>query len=285
MNDNNQNNNFKNENLENPHKVDFLVQAHDFSGPFDLLYSLIKEKKMDIMNINLAELIQQYVDFISENFHLLKIDDLTEYLLMSTYLLEQKSKRILPAMDTQEKVDKDIERDKFIQRLLVYKQYQEVVPKLMEKMEKRSKMFERTEQVEDKTIYFEKTSDTDFLPTMDLDKILKAMQKVYLKLQARDKIKKTGPSIKTIDVDEVSIDDVEQEILEFLKPYPHLYKISFTKYFESIEPEKFTKQYFAVSFVAFLVLVRNQYIMLEQNNSDDEIFIVKIDKEVVTDEY
>lgn len=278
----NQNNNdiINNEEFINEESsLDFHVTINDFNGPFELLYMLIKDKKMDIMNINLNVLIQQYVDFINKYFHELKIDDLTEYLLMATYLLEQKSKRILPSMDTQEKVDKDIERDKFIQRLLVYKQYQNIVPQLMERMERRQRMFERTEVVEDKSMYFEKPSEVDFLPVMDLDKILKAMQKIYMKLQHKQKVKKVGPVIKTIEVDEVSIDDVEKEILLFLEPYPHLFRISFMEYFESIPPEKFTKQYFAVCFVAILVLVRNQQIMLEQNNSDEEIFIVKIVKE------
>lgn len=288
MNDN-QNNNIN----EQRNELDFNVETSAFNGPFELLYNLIRERKMDIMNINLAELIQQYVNFINKHFNSLKIDDLTEYLLMATYLLEQKSKKILPAMDTEEKVDKDIERDKFIQRLLVYKQYQNIVPKLVEKMERRQRMFERTEVVEDKSIYFEKPSEGDFLPTMDLDKILKAMQKIYMKLQYKEKLKELGikgvktskSNIKIIEVDEVSIDDVEKEILAFLEPYNHLDKISFMEYFESIPIERFTKQYFAVSFVAILVLVRNQHIMLEQNNSDEEIFIVKINKEVVTDEY
>ncbi len=270
-------------NLEN--SSEFNVQIMDFDGPFELLYNLIKERKMDIMNINLSELIQQYVNFINEHFTSLKIDDLTEYLLMSTYLLEQKSKKIIPTMDTEEKVEKDIERDKFIQRLLVYKQYQNIVPKLMEKMEKRQRMFERIENVEDNTVYFDKQSEAEFLPVMDLDKILKAMQKVYMKLNYKEKAKKNTDNIKTIEVDEVSIDDVEKEILAFLEPHPHLYKVSFMEYFDSIPVERFTRQYFAVSFVAILVLVRNQFIMLEQNNNNEEIFIVKIDKEVVVDGY
>lgn len=281
--ENNKNNWGKN--YEEYENSNFHVHINDFNGPFDLLYALIKDKKMDIMNINLIELIQQYVNFINVNFSLLKIDDLTEYLLMATYLLEHKSKKIIPAMDTDEKVEKDIERDKFIQRLLVYKQYQNIVPKLMEKMERRSRMFERIEQEnEDKTILFEKPSESVFLPTMDLEKILIAMQNVYVRLKHKEIIKKQGPIVKSIIVDEVSIDDVENEIMEFLKPFNHLDKISFMEYFESIPNEKFTKQYFAVCFVAILVLVRNQYIRIEQNQND-EIFIVKIDKEVIMDEY
>lgn len=99
------------------------------------------------------------------------------------------------------------------------------------------------------------------------------------------KTKSPKDDIKVIGVSEISIDDVEKEIREFLKPFPHLYKISFMDYFKNIPDEKFTKRYFVVAFVAILVLVRNGYIQLEQINSDEEIFIVKIDKEVESNGY
>lgn len=291
MNDNNNNNEFKPENLESLNNTEFHISIKDitgkeFNGPFELFYSLIKERKMDILNINLVEVIQLYVDYINNYLTKLKIDDLTEYLLMATYLLEQKSKRILPSMDTEEKISKDIERDKYIQRLLVYKQYQEIVPKLMEKLERRSRMFEKpTQSGEDKESLLKEFQDNSYVPTMDLDVILKAMQKVYLKLVTTKKTKSPKDNVKLIDVSEISIDDVEKEIREFLEPFPHLYKISFMDYFKNIPDEKFTKRYFVVAFVAILVLVRNGHIQLEQNSSDENIFIVKIDKEVESNEY
>ncbi|MDE6563179.1 MAG: hypothetical protein K2J98_02740, partial [Malacoplasma sp.] len=87
MNDNNE---IKNEELEKRNSNDFNINIIDntgkeFNGPFELFYSLIKERKMDILNINLAEIIQLYVNYINENFYIFKIVDLTEYLLMATY--------------------------------------------------------------------------------------------------------------------------------------------------------------------------------------------------------
>lgn len=277
--------NEENENLNNDseiklNKFDFNVSILNFNGPFDLLFNLIKEKKMDILNINLEELIQQYVFYINQNLTILKIDTLTEYLLMATYLLEHKSKKILPALDTDEKIEKDIERDKFIQRLLIYKQYEKILPTLENRYEKRIKMFERASESIDKSVYFENPENLYFLPKMDLNKILEAMQKIYIKLKTV-KQTKTKDNVKTLELLEVSIDDVQKDILNFLSPHPIMFKISFEQYFELIDPKKFTKQYFVVSFVAFLVLVRNQMILLEQNNEDDIIFIVKISNEVV----
>lgn len=263
--------------------------GEEFNGPFELFYSLIKERKMDILNINLAEIIQLYVNYINENFNKLKIDDLTEYLLMATYLLEQKSKKILPSMETDEDVTNDIERDKYIQRLLVYKQYQNIVPKLVEHMNNRSRMFERpTPTQEEQVNILKEFQQDDFIDSMDLNVILKAMQKVYLKLINTKKSRSLSigkDNVKVIGVSEISIDDVEKEIRDFFSPFPPLYRISFMDYFKQIPDEKFTRRYFVVAFVAFLVLVRNGFIQLEQKDNDEDIFIVKIDKEVENSEY
>lgn len=251
---------------------EFKVTINDFDGPFDLLLALVKEKKMDIMNLNLVVIAKQYVAFVSRNIAHLKIDDMTEYLLMASYLLELKSKKVLPVIDTPEKLEKEIERDKFIQRLLIYKQFKNLVPTLMTKMERRYEMHEK--ESNNFTEYLNsEDNQTVFLPNnLDVQNILRAMQKVYLKLQA----KKPLVDIKTIDISEVSIDDVEEEIKDFLASYEAGFKISLTDYLTKIPLEKFTKQYFVVTFVALLVLVRHQHIMLEQDiMNDEEIYIIK----------
>ncbi|MEG2198471.1 MAG: hypothetical protein RRZ34_01290, partial [Malacoplasma sp.] len=64
--------------------IDFKVSINDFSGPFDLLLALVKERKMDIMSIDLLVVSQQYVDFIHEHISQMKIDDMIEYLSMAS---------------------------------------------------------------------------------------------------------------------------------------------------------------------------------------------------------
>ncbi|MDE5553400.1 MAG: segregation/condensation protein A, partial [Malacoplasma sp.] len=246
-----------------------------FNGAFDLFYSLIKERKMDILNFDLKILTKQYVDFIRNNMTKLKIEDMTEYLLMATYLVELKSKKSLPTIERHSDAETEIERDKFIQRLLVYKQYQDIIPKLVEKMEKRSYMYSKESSNFDE--YLNDNENDIFLPqSIDLEKILKAMQKVYLKLEGKKKVS----NIKIIDVSEISIDDVELEIKEYLGKVQINEKKPLSEYLAQIPPEKFSKQYFVVTFVAFLVLVRNRYINLEQSHSEGEIYIIKIDREV-----
>lgn len=247
------------------------ININDFDGPFDLLLALVKEKKMDIMTLDLVVIAKQYVEFVNKNLSKLKIDDMTEYLLMASYLLELKSKKVLPVIDTVEKMEKEIERDKFIQRLLVYKQYQNIVPKLVEKLEARYKMHEKESNNFEEYLNSEETEV--FLPeNLDVQNILRAMQKVYVRLQGR----KNLADIKTIEITEVSIDDVEKDIHQYFQPFEYGYKISLTDYLSQLPLEKFTKQYFVVTFVALLVLVRNQFLLLQQEvYPNDEIYIIK----------
>lgn len=278
-----------NSNLENKQQFqlndyDCKININDFSGSFDLLVALVKERKMDIMTLNLIEITKQYVDFVRKHISLIKIDDLTEYLLLASYLLELKSKKALPVIDTPEKMEKEIERDKFIQRLLVYKQYQNIVPKMIDKLEDRYKMHDK----ENYDLYEYINNETDqknFLPqNLDIEKILKAMQKLYLKLEKKNSNKST---ITTIDVSEISIDVVENDIKKFLENYDYNTKITLDDYIASIPEEVFSKQYFVVAFVAILVLVRHGYILIEQDESDDQIYIIKNSKndEVDFDEH
>lgn len=253
--------------------LDCNINIANFNGPFDLLVALVRERKMDIMTLNLVEITKQYIQFVNNNIASIKIDDLTEYLLLASYLLELKSKKALPVIDTVEKLDREIERDKFIQRLLVYKQYQNIVPQLLDKFEKRHKMHDKETYDIYEYINDESNMPNNFLPeSIDINKILRAMQKVYIKLENTAKPKS---NIAVIDVSEISIEVVENDIKLFLENYDYETKITLDDYIMSIPEEKFSKQYFVVAFVAILVLVRNGYILIEQNEDDDQIYIIK----------
>lgn len=258
------------------------ISINDFNGSFDLLVALIKEKKMDIMSLNLTEITKQYIAYVRSHISIMKIDDLTEYLLLASYLIELKSKKALPSIETYEKLEKEIERDKFIQQLLVYKQYQNIVPKLSNKFEERYKMHDK-EAYNIEEYIIENTEENVFLPKdLDINKILKAMQKIYLRLERK---KENKSNVAVIDVSEISIDVVENDIKTFLEKYDHMTKISLDEYISSIPEEMFSRQYFVVAFVAILVLVRHGFILIEQDQKDDQIYIIKYDNKEVRDEY
>ena len=112
----------------------FNLKFDNFTGPFDLLLALIHDKKMDILNLNLAELTEQYLKFIKKNIKTVEIEQITDYLVMATYLIELKSKRIIPVDDVNQEEEVDLydnkERDRLVRRLIEYKHYREILPEL-----------------------------------------------------------------------------------------------------------------------------------------------------------
>lgn len=243
-----------------------------FQGPLDLFYQIIKEKKVDIITINLNEVISQYVSFVNAYFKQMHMDELMDYLLMCTYLLEQKSKKIIPHFDNDKQSEEDIARDKFIQNLLLYKQYQNLIPQWQKNIKQNLTMYPRIIESEDKSVYLNETDCVYDLAKLDLNNILAILQRIYQKLKKKQKqnILKTAK----IQANHFSIENVQDEIVTFLQQNRHISKITLTDYVLSLNQTKWTKKYLIMVFVALLVLVKKHLIRLEQNDYNVELFLV-----------
>lgn len=253
--------------MEETNNNSLIVNSGSFNGPLELLYQLIKERKVDIMTINLLDIASIYVEYVTSNFDNIKLDDIIDNLSIITYFIEYKSKKLLPNDSNDNSIDDDIEKDKYIQRLLLQKQFKELVPKLSEKFNERSKLHGRQDSYENtqqKNIYVE---DAGLPESISPNVLLKALQRVYKKIEEQ----KTK-TYKRIEIKELSIDDVTEEIIDVLKKLRNE-KISMFLLFNSIDVNKITKQYMAVAFVSILVLARHGWISLNQEDNDDDIYI------------
>ncbi|MBQ1506187.1 MAG: segregation/condensation protein A [Erysipelotrichales bacterium] len=124
---------------------EFKVTIDQFEGPLDLMLHLIKEKKLDLFNLDLDVLADQYIDYI-RSMEKLHLDIAGEYLAEMAELIEYKSKKLLPR-DTSELEDNYEEdtREVLIQRLLEYQQFKEVTGTFRELSEARSMQFDKPE--------------------------------------------------------------------------------------------------------------------------------------------
>ena len=103
-------------------------KLNDFDGPLDLLVELIKEKKMDILTLDIAELSYQYLEFVNNNLLVLQIDDISQYLVMASYLTELKTKMLIPMLMSQDELtETELEIDRLRRQLFLYKQYKDIV--------------------------------------------------------------------------------------------------------------------------------------------------------------
>jgi segregation and condensation protein A len=115
-----------------------LVDAGTFSGPLDLLLSLIREEQLDIYDIPIARICEQFLLRI----HALKLNDAADYLEMAARLLRIKAQMLLPRTDGGDQWEDP--RAELVRRLLEYQQMREVVDVLERRGELRRNQFARS---------------------------------------------------------------------------------------------------------------------------------------------
>ena len=171
---------------------------NDFEGPLDLLLHLVKESKMDIYEINIRLIIEQYLDFI----HSLKeknIDVASEYLVMASELIHLKSKLLINKEETEENEEEyNINSEEQLrERLIEYEKYKEITKSLSELEEKRSEVYTKIPENLKNFVDIKKIPKGMF----DLDDLYQAYL-AYLNRKKLDKPLNTRISHKEMSIDE-----------------------------------------------------------------------------------
>ena len=109
----------------------YAIKIENFEGPLDLLCHLIDKNKMDIYDIKISEITDQYIEYINQ-MEKLNLDVTSEFLIMATTLLYIKSKNLLPK---QEEAEEELSEEQLIERIIEYKKYKEITKKLKENYE------------------------------------------------------------------------------------------------------------------------------------------------------
>ncbi len=225
-----------------------------FEGPLDLLLHLIKEQKMDIYDISVAEITKQYLEYL-DLLSELNLEMVGEYLVMAAELARIKSKTLLPAPETEEDAlaaAGEDPRAELIRRLLEYKRYKEAAFELRQKEYDQQQLFPRNGELE-----LEDT-EQELLVEANVFDLLTAFQKVI-----KEKSFKKDYEIK---ITTLSVSDRISGILEVLNA-------SESVAFNSLFTELNTKQEIIVTFLAILELMRMQLIRCQQVKQFDAIRI------------
>src|SRR5574344_1692210 len=113
----------------------YQIKTENFEGPLDLLCHLIDINKMDIYDISVNEITDQYIDYIHQ-MQEMDLEVTSEFLLMASNLLYIKSKKLLPRQEDDEEM---LSEEDLIKRIIEYKQYKEITNKFKDLYEKNSK--------------------------------------------------------------------------------------------------------------------------------------------------
>ena len=151
------------------------LKINEFEGPLDLLLHLIKESKMNIFDIKIEEITNQYLKYIETQEKMnLEID--SEYLVLASELIEIKSKLLLPNEKVEDEEEED-PREELINRLLEYEAYKEITKTLKEKEELRQEIY--TKAPSNIKEYIEE--NTEIKSDVTLDDLVDAFQKFIIK--------------------------------------------------------------------------------------------------------
>lgn len=122
---------------------EFIITIDNFEGPLDLMFHLIKENKLDLFDLDVLVLANQYIAYIKA-MEELNLEIASEYLVELAYLLEYKSKKLLPKEKSElEGEYEDVNPDELVARLLEYKKYQEISRELDRLAKERERLLEK----------------------------------------------------------------------------------------------------------------------------------------------
>ncbi len=236
--------------------MDYCFTIDKFSGPLDLLLHLIKQSNIDIYDIKIEEITNQYLDYIKK-MEELNLNIASSYLVMAAELIEMKASMLLPKPEIAEDEYEEDPKERLIKRLIEYQNYKEITTKFHELELDRQQYY--TKQSSDISEYEVNPNLSDDISLTDL---LKAFEQ-FLNRQENNK-----PLNTKITTKEYSITKRSKEIKDLIKKNK---KINFTDLFEIK-----TKSYIIVTFLSILMLAKNNDLRIIQNNNFENILLCEV---------
>ncbi|EAF8529282.1 segregation/condensation protein A [Listeria monocytogenes] len=239
-------------------EMNFKVDA--FEGPLDLLLHLIGQLEVDIYDIPMAEITDQYMEFV-HTMQEMELDVASEYLVMAATLLAIKSKMLLPKQELEIDYDtleeEEDPRDALVEKLMEYKRFKEAAKELKEKEAERSFYFSKPPM--DLAEYDDRTK------VAELDVSLNDMLSAFNKMLRRKKLNK--PLHTRITTQEISIDERMDSVLGKLHQQVN-HRLRFDELFEEQ-----TKEQLVVTFLALLELMKRKLVEVEQAESFADLYV------------
>lgn len=247
------------------------LELEVFEGPLDLLLHLINQLEIDIYDIPIAQITDQYMKYL-EHMKSKQLDIAGDYFVMAATLMRIKSEMLVPRNENQANLEEDFynendPRKPLMELLLEYKQIKEVVPKFEERQEDRADYFGK-----------DPSNISQFQETIELkDQGLQIddLSAIFAEVLRRHKIDMPQPT--TIETEEVTVvekmNDIRLRIMQSGK-----FQIKFSELLEEL-----TKKEIVVTFLAMLELIKDSRILVEQDSNQSDISISVIQEKNILD--
>lgn len=233
--------------------MSYKVKLEIFEGPLDLLLYLIKKEEIDISDIPIAKITDQYLEYL-ELMKMLDLNIAGEFILMAATLMHIKSKMLLPKTEEEEREEED-PRAELVRRLLEYKKFKEAAGDLLFMEKKQKDIFSRS--VPDDVKYVKENGDYFEASLFDL---ITAFTKVMKEIPKE--------TFHKVIKDEFTVEEKMHDIFHMLVKNSVIY---FTELFKKAK----NKLEIITTFLALLELIRLKEVIIRQRQMFGDIEIIQ----------
>ncbi len=239
--------------------MSYKIELEIFQGPFDLLFHLIEKNEIDIYDIPIAQITDQYLQHL-RTMKQMDLEVTSEFLVMAATLLTIKARMLLPQPPRQEEDEAEgiDPRDQLVERLLEYKKFKMVAEYLKQREEAAGRIFTRQVDLEEMARAF--AGNENPLQDVELTDLLEALARVLEKMAAEEPVAR-------VHREEITIRDKVREIRSRLRYNTN--GICFTDLF----PVGASRVEVVVTFLALLEIIRLGKVIVRQRYNFGEIGI------------
>lgn len=238
----------------------YAIKIDNFEGPLDLLCHLIDKNKMNIYDINISEITDQYIIYLKEQ-ESLNLEIASEFLVMASTLLFLKSKKLLPKHEEEEE---EITEEELIRRIIEYKKFKEISKVLKENYILYSnRYFKSQEQIDLPKRKLEKDYDKELIP-----KIYKGIVEIN-----NEKVNQNAKNIEKIAITDNYT--VASKVKEMFKVLVKQKRFIFNKMFSI---KKYNRQEVVTAFSGLLELSRRSKVETIQEEIFGDITVERVKK-------
>jgi len=235
----------------------YRVKLENFEGPLDLLLFLIRKNEVDIYDIPIGDITQQYLEYV-EIIQVLDIESASDFILVAALLMRIKAKMLLPRPLEEEEEEIEDPRQELVDRLLEYKRFKESALDLSE-LEQRERMhFRRGSYKFEVDGFDEELSSSSEIGLFDLVAAFK---------QILDRA--AVVPVHNVQEFDVSLEDRIEFLLDF---FAHRQSAIFHEIFEA----NADRIMLIVTFIAILELIKRHYLRVSQSAPFKDIIVTKV---------
>ena len=249
------------------------VKLQVFEGPLDLLLHLIDKNKIDIYDIPIVEITNQYMDYIKA-MERKDMNIMSEFLVMAATLLDIKCKMLLPVEAIEE--GEEDPRQELVEQLLQYKLYKYMSYELKDRQVEGDRNFYKAPTIPDAVL--------EYIEPMDLGELLGDLTLPKLKQIFTDVLKKQENKIDpirsrfgTIEKEEVSLPEKLGTVQEYIRKHKQFS-------FRNLLEKQASKMHVVVTFLVILELMKMGSIQISQEDTFEDIIITNTENEVTREE-